>query len=110
MPMKTFIGYCLFLTLFFNSIFLKGQVPISPTIFGQNAWFINVNDFNVPTFSASFDAQLIEVKRSGVRFIRIGGIDVNFKPLYAWDPFFNFTTVDHRRLSNLGCAKSCCCG
>ena len=68
------------------------QTAISPTFFGQNAWYIDVNDPDVSGpngFSALFDARIADVAASGVRYVRIGGIDPNFFPLYN----FNFSTM-----------------
>lgn len=69
------------------------QIPISPTLFGQNAWYINVNDMNVSTFSAIFDSQLIAVAQSGVKYVRIGGIGPNFSPLYSWGSGYSITSI-----------------
>lgn len=78
------------------------QIPISPTLFGQNAWYIDINDNNASTFSSGFDSHLSDVAQSGVKYVRIGGIGVNFSPLYSWGSGYSITSVTQvQRLKHL---------
>ena len=70
---------------------MKAQIAINSTFFGQNAWYIDVSNTTVSGtsgFSYDFDQRLTDIYNSGVKYIRIGGINTNFKPLYN----FNATT------------------
>lgn len=87
------LGFCLFFILT-NGF---SQAPISQDILGQNAWLINSNPGSDP--NEFLVGHWRKVSNSGVKFVRIGGIGVNFSPLYSWDP--SFTTVDVSRLKNL---------
>ncbi|MBI2722858.1 MAG: T9SS type A sorting domain-containing protein [Bacteroidetes bacterium] len=64
----------------FSSIF--SQAPVNRRVFGQNAWYIN-NANNPAANLAGFWKKIAE---SGVSYVRIGGIDANFIPLYKWTP------------------------
>ena len=82
MPMKPFLLLMkiLLLIIFFKTaIPLKGQT-IKSSVFGQNAWYINVANLN-----PSADIPWSEVEASGVKYVRIGGIEPNFFPMYTWD-------------------------
>ena len=58
------------------------QVPIQSSIFGQNAWYINVNpSASATTFEDGLEARLPEIAASGVKFMRIGGIGPNWAEL-----------------------------
>lgn len=80
---KKIIFFVFALTFFLSNS--QAQVAIKSTLFGQNAWYINVFNTNVNVFSAGFDARLSDIAASGVEYIRIGGIDANFFPLYSWN-------------------------
>ncbi|MGQ0829159.1 MAG: hypothetical protein ACT4ON_12285 [Bacteroidota bacterium] len=80
---KKNILYGLIAALMFSST-MNGQTVIKSTIFGQNAWYIDAFDNDVDLFSAEFDAKINDIAASGAKYIRIGGIDPNFFPLYSW--------------------------
>lgn len=76
--------------------FLKSQIPIPPSIFGQNAWFIENTDPN-PSASIPWN----DVKVSGVKYVRIGGIGANFTPLYTFETNTGSTYLDILSASKL---------
>ncbi|MCE9539286.1 MAG: hypothetical protein K8R85_08715 [Bacteroidetes bacterium] len=60
------------------SISLQSQT-IAPTLLGQNAWYVTNGDIG------KLDAYWDEIDSSGVKQVRIGGIEANFRPLYSFD-------------------------
>jgi hypothetical protein len=58
------------------------QIPINPGVFGQNAWFISVNS-NTATPPSELDGKYKTIAQSGVKYVRIGGIDPNWFLLYS---------------------------
>jgi hypothetical protein len=65
---------------------IKSQtVAISPQFYGINAWYIDATGLGTNTFAATFTAQLLAVKASGVEYVRIGGNAVNWNQLYDFD-------------------------
>lgn len=88
---------------FFLSIGSQAQVAIKSTLFGQNAWYIDVTNLTVSGtggFSYAFDQRLTDIAASGVEYVRIGGIDPNFFPLYNFNPA-TFALIDAPRLIHL---------
>ncbi|MCE9540026.1 MAG: hypothetical protein K8R85_12535, partial [Bacteroidetes bacterium] len=57
---------------------LKAQT-ISPTLYGQNAWYVANPSIGY------LDNYWDDIGASGVKYIRIGGIEVNFRPLYSFN-------------------------
>jgi len=74
----------------------KGQNPINQKLFGQNAWFINNNGTSP---AGDLTGLYPYMDSSGVTYVRIGGIDANFKPLYTWTP--GLFTVNAAQVSKL---------
>lgn len=71
---------------------MQAQVPIKANkIFGQNGWFIDFTDPIPQDFLWPLAAS------SGVKYIRIGGIEACFHPLYS----FNFGTQAITNVTNL---------
>src|SRR5258706_8349604 len=58
--------------LIFNSKLL-GQVPIAQTMYGLSAWHIDLQS----TTNTGLQGYWKKVKESGVRYVRVGGIDPN---------------------------------
>lgn len=87
----------------FLSAGMQAQVAINSQYFGQNAWYIDVTKTLAQDFSAAFDLRLDDIAASGVKFVRIGGIDPNFIPLYTWNAgSLTITTSTHvERLKHL---------
>jgi hypothetical protein len=78
----------------------RGQEVISSTLFGQNAWFWQWDNTTVSgtgSFSEGLDQQLQNLANGGVKYVRIGGIDGNFFPLYDFNP----TTLAITNISRL---------
>lgn len=69
---------CFFAGIFTN---LNCQVKVAPTMFGMSAWVIDLQN---PAILAGVHGKWKLVKESGVRYVRIGGIDPNFRPGYSW--------------------------
>jgi hypothetical protein len=77
----------------------KAQISISPNLFGQNAWWIDNNDTPYPD---QLDDLFDDVASSGVKYVRIGGIEANFNPLYSWNAStYAVTSTDVERLTGL---------
>src|ERR1035437_2170298 len=66
---------------FFLSV-TEAQVSISTEFFGQNAWWIDITASD-PSTSISA-ANWTAMAASGVKYVRIGGIALNFQPLYTF--------------------------
>jgi hypothetical protein len=84
-----------FIALFLFASFVSNGQTISTGIFGQNAWWYNSAD---PTNLIQY---LDEVEASGVKYVRIGGIDANYNPLYSWQTNYSVTSTDLDRLRDL---------
>ncbi len=95
MKKLTLVMYCLF-----TVAFLSAQQPISQNLFGVSAWFIDVNTTNTLSVASSFGNKIADVKSSGVKFVRIGGIGPNYRPLYDIHPT-SFTLTGTSRLEVL---------
>ncbi len=77
------------LMLFFPACISLQAQTIAPSLFGINAWnFSNINNLN-PLWA--------DVSASGVKYVRIGGIGANFRPLYS----FNTTSLAITNVSKL---------
>ena len=75
------------------SVYSTAQ-KISPSYFGQNAWYLSVDPtLTSSNFSTGFDGKLSDIAGSGVKYMRIGGIDPNFIPLYQFDGSANITDI-----------------
>jgi hypothetical protein len=76
----------MFFGLFLSSITISSQT-IKSGVFGQNAWYIDVQNFQIPP-----DDIWEKVAKSGVKWVRIGGIQPNFFPFYDWNSSFMINT------------------
>jgi hypothetical protein len=61
----------------------SAQTAISPKLFSQNAWYV---DAALTDPSDAIDPHWQDVASSGVQYVRIGGINLNWFPLYTWVP------------------------
>jgi hypothetical protein len=61
------------------------QVAINPNLYGQNAWWIEAANVSNQNYLWPM------VASSGVKYVRIGGIEFNFFPLYSWTGSYTFT-------------------
>ena len=92
----TFLILVSFLILFFSSTQVNSQVPILPTIYCQNAWNLNVTD------PSDEDTIWPRAHDAGVRYMRVGGIELNFRPLYSFQTgTLNVTASDVTNLVHL---------
>jgi hypothetical protein len=66
---------------------LYSQVPINGNMFAQNAWFYVKNPVqpNLSDMAPELINAMPDVLASGVRYMRIGGIDANFYPLFDFN-------------------------
>ena len=72
-------------------------IPIEDGVFSSNAWYIDVTGAGQSTFAAGVVAQLPAIAAAGIEYIRIGGIDPNWVPLYS----ITSTNVSKNRLEYL---------
>jgi uncharacterized protein (AIM24 family) len=80
---KTIIAICLFVLGAFQ---IRSQTQtISTGIFGQNAWWTDRNNYT------SLDNAWPSIRASGVQYVRLGGIEFNFRPLYTFNSSLSIT-------------------
>ncbi|MBA3680906.1 MAG: T9SS type A sorting domain-containing protein [Bacteroidetes bacterium] len=103
MKKNLFYFACIFFCI--QTFTLTSQVAINSSVFGQNAWWVD------QTNPANQNYLWPMVAASGATYVRIGGIEPNFYPLYSWSPSYTFTSstqvaklktlIDQLRLNGL---------
>lgn len=91
------------LIIFFCTTNYISSQSIDSSLFSHNAWYFDKDETDTLVFSDTLDAQLPSLASIGVKFVRIGGIGVNFKPLYSWNNTTFTITADSQvvRLKHL---------
>jgi|GEM_PF-3033643 len=97
-PALLALKYMLLILLIFSTARIsRAQIPISADLFGQNAWWINNDDSPYPD---QLDALFDDVAASGVKYVRIGGIEANYNVLWSWNSS-TYAITDASKLTGL---------
>ena len=78
---------------------IKSQAPVTSMQFGLNGWYIDLTNLNPSAAHIDSIMQIAQV--AGAKWIRIGGIQATFEPLYSFDQFDAITTTKTNFLKNL---------
>src|SRR5436190_15046061 len=79
----------IFLTTIMSIQQTKAQIPVAQTMFAFNVWFVDMQTNPVQGMNGLWKL----MAESGVRYVRIGGIEPNFRPGYVWsNSTFNITS------------------
>ncbi len=87
------IASMLLLTIICGSLY--GQARVANTMYAHNAWYLNMQSVNTNLMGGKWKL----LKESGVRYVRIGGIEPGFRPGFTWDQ--TFFTVSSAQMSLL---------